>query len=260
VEGSVEVGREIVMGYDAFAEKWHERRRGGNSHSKELIEKPCVFELAGDIRDLDVLFLGCGSGEECAFVKEKGARKVYGFDNSHKLIELAEENYKECEFAVEDLKSFAVRKESFDIAIASLSLHYIESWQETFLRVYTSLRPGGTFIFSINHPARFGAEIIRGSDYSSFLGYTKTKEGTKVYGDYLNKRKINDVWFGELEVEFYHWNIEDVMKEVLQSKFTFIDLKEPKPIERAKKEDVDFYTIHSRIPQFLVVKLEKQNK
>ncbi len=246
------------MSYDAFADKWHDRRRGGNSHSKELIEKPCVFELAGDIRDLDVLFLGCGSGEECDFAKQKGARRVYGFDNSHKLIELAKQNYSECEFAVEDVKSFAVQKESFDIAIASLSLHYIESWQETFSRAYASLRTGGIFIFSINHPARFGAEIMRGSDYSSLLGYTKTKEGTKVYGDYLNKRKINDVWFGELEVEFYHWNIQDVMKEVLQSTFTLTDLREPKPIVRAEKDASDFYTIHSKIPQFLVVKLQKK--
>lgn len=245
------------MDYDEFAEKWHERRINGKAYSKDLIEKPCVFELLGDIRELDLLFLGCGSGEECVYAKEKGARYVYGIDNASKLIAIAKETCPSCEFFVEDLRSFTVQKEKFDRVVASLSLHYIENWQETFSRVWQSLRPGGIFVFSINHPARFGAEIERGNEYSSLLGYTKIKDDVRVYGDYLNKRKIKDMWFGELEVEFYHWNIESVMKEVLQSQFTLVELREPRVIPRGEKEAPLFYEIHSKIPQFLVLKLQK---
>ena len=150
-----------------------------------------------------------------------------------------------------------MQKENYDVCIASLVMHYVPDWQETFSRVWQSLHPGGIFVMSLNHPVKFGAEIVRGAEYSALLGYEKGKSGVKVYGDYLHKRKIKDVWLGGLEVEFYHQSIEDILKEVLRSQFKLISLSEPKPIERAQKEDPEFYEIHSKIPQFLILKLEK---
>lgn len=243
--------------YSAYAEEWHKNRKNKRSHSKEYIEKPAVSELIGDIRDQDILVLGCGSGVECHELMQKGARSVHGVDNAKGLIEIAEKEYTKCTFSCEDIRSFNVQKESFDICIASLVMHYIPEWSETFSRVCQSLRPGGTFVISLNHPVKFGADIARGAEYSALLGYEKGKSGVKVYGDYLHKRKIKDVWLGGLEVEFYHQSIEDILKEVLQSQFKLVSFSEPRPIARAQKEDPEFYEIHSKIPQFLILKLEK---
>ncbi len=244
-------------GYTEYADEWHKNRKNKRSHSKEYIEKPSVYEVIGDIRNNDVLVLGCGSGVECDELLQKGARKVHGIDNAKGLIEIAQKEYSKCTFSCEDIRSFAVKKESYDVCIASLVMHYIPEWQEAFSRVWQSLRPGGIFVMSLNHPVKFGAEIVRGAEYSAMLGYEKGKSGVRVYGDYINKRKIKDTWLGGLEVEFYHQSIEDILKEVLRSQFKFVSLSEPKPIERAQKEDPEFYEIHSKIPQFLVVTLQK---
>lgn len=243
--------------YTNYASEWHKNRKNKRSHSKEYIEKPCVQELVGDVVDLDVLVLGCGSGVECQELKEKGARRVKGIDSANGLITIAKEEYTECEFACEDIRTFCVEKESYDVCIASLVMHYIPEWQETLSRVWQSLRTNGVFVMSLNHPVKFGADITRGANYSALLGYEKGKEGVKIYGDYLNKRKVNDTWLGGLEVEFYHQSIESILKEVLKSQFKLLEVREPKPIERAQKEDPEFYEIHSKIPQFLVIKLQK---
>lgn len=249
--------RSSMADYSGYADEWHKNRKNKRSHSKEYIEKPSVYEAIGDIRNNDVLVLGCGSGVECDELLQKGARKVHGIDNAKGLIEIAQKEYPSCTFSCEDIRSFAVQKESYDVCIASLVMHYIPEWQETFSRVWQSLRPGGTFVMSLNHPVKFGAEIVRGAEYSAMLGYEKGKSGVKVYGDYINKRKIKDTWLGGLEVEFYHQSIEDILKEVLRSQFKLVSLSEPKPIERAQKEDAEFYEIHSKIPQFLVITLQK---
>lgn len=243
--------------YSGYADEWHKNRKNKRSHSKEYIEKPSVYEAIGDIRDTDILVLGCGSGVECDELKQKGARKVHGIDSAKGLIEIAQKEYQNCTFSCEDIRSFVVQKETYDVCIASLVMHYIPEWDETFSRVWQSLRPGGIFVMSLNHPVKFGADIVRGAEYSAMLGYEKGKSGVKVCGDYLNKRKIKDVWLGGLEVEFYHQSMEDILKKVLNSQFTLVSLSEPKPIKRAEKEDPEFYEIHSKIPQFLVIKLQK---
>ncbi len=238
--------------YNGYAEEWHKNRKNKRSHSKEYIEKPAVHEAVGDIHDADILVLGCGSGVECDELMQRGARSVHGIDNAKGLIEIAQKEYPRCTFSCEDIRSFSVQKEKYDVCIASLVMHYVPEWKETFSRVWQSLRSGGIFVMSLNHPVKFGANIVRGAEYSALLGYEKGKSGVRVYGDYLHKRKIKDIWLGGLEVEFYHQSIEDILKEVFRSEFTLVALTEPRPIERAQKEDPEFYEIHSKIPQFFL--------
>ena len=79
--------------YSAYADEWHKNRKNKRSHSKEYIEKPSVYEAIDDIRDQDILVLGCGSGVECDELIQKGARSVRGIDNAKGLIEIAQKEY-----------------------------------------------------------------------------------------------------------------------------------------------------------------------
>lgn len=47
--------------------------------------------------------------------------------------------------------------ESFDMIFSSLTLHYIKSYHMLIHNVYQWLRPGGHFVFSVEHPV-FTAE------------------------------------------------------------------------------------------------------
>src|SRR5699024_12088688 len=40
----------------------------------------------------------------------------------------------------------------FDVVISSLAFHYIQSFKSSCKKVYDSLIPGGSFVFSVEHP------------------------------------------------------------------------------------------------------------
>ena len=68
---------------------------------------------------------------------------------------------------------------------------------------------------------------------------------------------IDDRWFGDFDVSYYHRSMEAVMKDITQSGFQIVDFLEPKPIEEVKKIDPEFYEIHQRLPLFMIFELEK---
>ena len=47
-----------------------------------LIEWPAQLRIVGDVRGLDVLDVGCGTGEKARYFAEQGARSVMGVDLS----------------------------------------------------------------------------------------------------------------------------------------------------------------------------------
>src|SRR5262249_37182211 len=51
-----------------------------------------------------------------------------------------------------DLNHLALAAESVDLAYSALALHYLENLQGLIGQVHQALRPGGHFIFSVEHP------------------------------------------------------------------------------------------------------------
>lgn len=101
-----------------------------------------------------VLDLGCGYGWHCKYAAENGASKVLGIDLSHKMIEEAIKRnpdpkilYKIC-----GIEEYEYPENAWDCVISSLALHYIEDLESVFRCVHHTLKPGGTFIFNIEHP------------------------------------------------------------------------------------------------------------
>jgi hypothetical protein len=115
-------------------------------------------------------------------------------------------------------------------------------------------------LFSTHHPVRWAAEKITETDQETFLlGYSKNKkdETCRIHGDYLNTRKIKDVWFDDFEVSYYHKSMSSIITEILKSKFEIVDFIEPKAIDAAKKDENVFWEIHQKIPLFMIFELRK---
>jgi len=68
-----------------FFEEYQNLRKSDFS-ANELIEIPQLFELIGDVTNLSILDLGCGTGKHDRKLVEKGARKVVGIDLSNNMI------------------------------------------------------------------------------------------------------------------------------------------------------------------------------
>lgn len=112
--------------------------------------KPLFPPLAGK----DVLDLGCGYGWHCRYSAENGAGQVLGIDLSRKMIEEARRRNpdRRIEYRVCGIEAYEYLKNSWDCVISNLALHYIEDIEQVFRKVHRTLRPGGTFLFNIEHP------------------------------------------------------------------------------------------------------------
>lgn len=247
-------------GYDQNAERWSKRMRGQKSIAHKYLEKPAMYSKLPNLEGSSVLCLGCGSGEECVYLKERGAKRVVGTDTSKGLIEQAKYAYPGLEFLEMDMRHLSFEPESFDFVYSSLAIHYVQDWKSVFSAVHKILKRGGVFLFSTHHPIKWAAQADKKGASSSFtMGYTKREDQNdyEVYGDYLNERQITDVLAEGLKVTYYHKPLSSILSDIRDSGFEILDFAEPKAVPKAASERKDFYEIHQKIPLFMIFKLKK---
>lgn len=251
--------KKTIDAYTKYAEKWACQMRSGKNIAHKYLEKPAMYSCLPDLTDKKVLCLGCGTGEECQHLSEK-VSEIVGVDISEGLVNYAKASYPELKFHVMDMENLEFPDDSFDYVYSSLVMHYIDSWTKTLSEVKRVLKAGGIFLFSTHHPATWGAERFRGEEErTSFLGYKKRFNTNKVevFGDYLNTQKVDDVWFGDFPVTFYHRPMESLFSDILDSGFQIKKVLEPKAIEETKNIDPMFYEIRDKIPIFIIFELQK---
>ncbi|MGE5392286.1 MAG: class I SAM-dependent methyltransferase [Candidatus Saccharibacteria bacterium] len=250
-----------IKSYDDNAGAWARRIRSRKNYAHEYLEKPAMYGKLPDLAGLEVLCIGCGSGEECDRLKKLGAAKVVGIDISRGLIEQAKYAFPGVEFLVMDMEKMNFPDSSFDFIYSSLTLHYAKEWTGILRNAFRILRLEGRVLFSTHHPIKWGAESAReGKRSSVLLGYYKyddEKEKWEIFGDYLNTRRVQGKWFDELEVAYYHKPLSEILREIRESGFVVSDFLEPKAAAGAKKIRPDFYEIHQKIPLFMIFELFK---
>jgi len=156
-----------IKEYNKNFKEWLNKKGLAHSH----LEKPAMYSLLGNVRGKTILCLGCGAGEECAYIKSLGAKKVIGVDISKGLIKLAKRNFPDIEFKVMDMEKLKFAKSSFDLIYSSLVLHYVKNWVRVFNEVKKVLKKNGVFLFSTHHPA-----------YSSALKKLKVMKNYRFWG------------------------------------------------------------------------------
>jgi SAM-dependent methyltransferase len=101
-----------------------------------------------------VVDLGCGFGWFCRWAREAGAAEVLGLDVSANMLARARETTSDpaITYRQADLETLELPAGSFDLAYSSLTLHYLENLAGPFAMVRRALVPGGSFVFSAEHP------------------------------------------------------------------------------------------------------------
>jgi ubiquinone/menaquinone biosynthesis C-methylase UbiE len=248
--------KKSIQEYNKNFKEWLEKKGIVHSH----IEKPAMYSALGSVRGKTILCLGCGAGEECAYIKSLGAKRVVGIDISKSLIETAKKNFPDIEFEVMDMEKLNFAKSFFDLVYSSLVLHYVEDWTKTLNKIRRVLKKDKIFLFSTHNPIYWSAlKKENGNEKSHVLGYLKNKKTkkTKVYGDYLNIRKINDIWFDNFKVTYYHKPFSSIMENIIKSGFKIIDCIEPRPLNSMKKIDLEYWKKSNKLPLFIIFKLQK---
>ena len=225
-----------------------------------LYEKPAMYGLLPDLHGKDVLSLGCGSGEDSRYLKQAGAALSVGTDISEGMIAIASQTPGDCEFQVMNMEHLEFDDESFDFIYSSLAIHYIEDWSQVMREAYRVLRPGGTFLFSANHPVNDIAFERTEDDedhYLRVLGkYRDKKTNTvKVLGNYVARKSVDGS--NDLEVTTWTKSFGEISSEVSQAGFVIANIVEPVPDEKMREVSPENYELLTKIPGFVILKLKK---
>lgn len=117
-------------------------------------EWPALRALLPDLRDRAVLDLGCGFGWFCRWAREAGAVSVLGIDVSERMLARAKAETADAAitYARADMERLELPPASFDLVYSSLAFHYIADLDRLMAEVHRALVPGGSLVFSVEHP------------------------------------------------------------------------------------------------------------
>ncbi len=191
--------------------------------ANELIEIPQLFKLIGDVKNLSILDLGCGTGKHDRKLIEMGAKKVIGIDLSNNMINEAIKNTSsdKIEYKVMSMNDIDKLEEKFDMVVSSLAIHYIVDYDGLCKKVYNLLAPSGRFIFSYGHPMDSCAIL---NDYSNNYVIINDKKYFLI-SDYNNEGKRVSHWFVD-GVETYHRNMSHLINGLIDAGFNLERIEE----------------------------------
>lgn len=136
--------------------------------------------IIGEIKDLYMLDLGCGTGTLLKYYSSKN--KTYGIDEMPEMIKIAKAKDKNTHYSIGDIKNFKIDKKFDVITCAFDTINHLSSlneWEQLFKTVSINLSVGGMFIFDFNTIDGFNNYSYQtifkqiGKDY--FLMRAKTK-------------------------------------------------------------------------------------
>ncbi|HEY3269009.1 MAG TPA: class I SAM-dependent methyltransferase [Armatimonadota bacterium] len=217
----------------------------------EALEQPAMASLLPDVAGLAVLDLGCGAGDLCRQLHAAGAVGVTGVDVSSRMLNLARaaggDGIRYVHQAIED---FDAPDASFDLVVSSLAFHYVRDFEAALAGIARWLRPGGTLVFSQEHPVCTAAQ-------GTHPGWARDERGAKRYWTldrYHDEGMRESHWFVDGVIK-YHRTTATILNALLDQGFRIQRVLEPHavPEEEARRPEL---LEERRRPPFLLVKAE----
>lgn len=207
--------------------------------------------LIPELRNKSVLDLGCGFGWHCRYAREKQASSVIGVDISEKMLQKAIEitddpSISYIHMPMEDINFL---HEQFDVVISSLALHYIKSFERICQKVFNYLKPGGSFVLSVEHP------IFTSRNEQEWC-YDNQENRKHWPVDNYQSEGLRETTFLNEDVIKYHRTFSTYINALVDADFSIRAVKEPKPSKQLLKSDPEMKD-ELRRPMFLIISAEK---
>ena len=176
------------------------------------------LRLCGDVSGKRVLDLGCGAGENAIAFALQGAH-VIAVDASTGQLQLARQLADAADLAF-------LRADSIDLAIAVGLLGEVDDVDRLLRQAQRVLRPGGAFVFSVDHPV------------SLALGRDHAAPGALPLGSYVLRRSYFDVKPATVirdgeRIDIYPRTMADIFASLHRAGFRVDVLLEPEPVRTA---------------------------
>ena len=216
--------------YEVFADDFRGHAADGvyNAH----YDRPACLALLGDLAGRRVLDAACGPGLYAAELTARDA-EVVGFDQSPRMVALAQRQVPNGEFGVHDLAAplLWLDDASVDLVLLALAIEYVDDRVAALSELRRVLRPGGALVLSRPHP---------------------TGDWLRHGGNYFQPRVIEETFSRGWQLRYWIGPLQQTCEELHQAGFLIERLLEPRPVPEAADIDPDGYrrlTSTHRLPR-----------
>ena len=210
------------------------------------------LQFLGEVRDKRVLEIGCGGGQ-CSIAFAKRGAIATGVDISDKQIafarQLAEQEHVSATFLQGDVVDLSpIPDASHDLVFSAYALQFVEHMDRCFAEVARVLRPGGLFVFSLDHPFwHCLAEkelLVESSYFDTAYWYEWEQKGMSTHP------KMTE----------YHRTLGEWYRLLRGAGFDVLDIVEPEPVAEGSGQDWGEYYSPERqrmVPATIIWKSRK---
>lgn len=235
----------------AFYENYIALRKQSNGLNNAL-ENPHFKKLLPEVKEKDILDLGCGFGKASYEYIQGGAKKVVAVDISDNMVQHARENYAapNLSYCISPIQEYDYPENAFDVVVSSLCFHDIEDYKTLIQNIKRTLRTGGVLLFSQEHPYTL-ANIEKTSWQQDANGDKKHW----IVDNYHEEGARRHDWFVE-DVLKYHRTLENIINTLIKHGFLIDHLGEPFALPAFEKDAPELKDERRR-PPFLFVRCRK---
>lgn len=215
----------------------------------------CMGDLAGKV----VLDYGCGDGRYARMLAAQGAGQVIGVDMSHNMIAAAiaaDPDSSVQYYELPDNRLTPLSDRSVDIVAANMVFMMSPSkadLAQSFAEIHRVLKPGGTFVYCITHPAFVDKDAYDCRRAFEGDGFQYLKEGYR----YRFILKDDDGAMIDGGFYDYHYTLTTYLQTTIDTGFTLRSFEEM----RYPDEFVTRYAIAEefrRYPQSIMIAWRKE--
>jgi SAM-dependent methyltransferase len=236
--------------WEAHAGWWQDGfSEGADPEYEEQILPMAAEHMAGAV---DVLDIGCGEGQVARLAVRIGARRVVGIDPTWAQVEVAAARGGGPSYARSGAASLPFADGSFDTAVACLVFEHITDVDGAIAEVARILRPGGRFLFFLNHP-------LLQTPNSGWIDDQVLDPPEQYWriGPYLvEDESIEEVEKGVF-IPFIHRPLSRYVNALADAGLTLTRMEEPAPppgfLDRASE-----YAAAASIPRLLMLRCERR--
>ncbi|GIF77061.1 class I SAM-dependent methyltransferase [Asanoa siamensis] len=249
--------------YELIAAQWSTVCGADGDETRRFFSDDSLFGLLGDVRDQDLVDLGCGTGYLSRKLADMGAR-VTGVDQSDAMLSIARRDESADLRAIRFLNAsiadmHALDTDSFDAAVSNYVFHDLTDYEQAIREAYRVLRPGGRFVMVIAHPC-FSCGPKRWEPTAADSPRQEDLRAFSVDRYFTRDSYVMD-WDGFEPVPYLHRPLRDYWRAFRSAGFNVDEFDEPSLNDTGRAVLEPWQTAHAdRIAPACVFKLSKPMK
>ena len=205
------------------ASGWIDGVTRGDVNRIHLLDAP-MLRLAGDVKGIRALDVGCGEGRFCRMLAEREASTT-GLDPTPPLIAHARGLHPEGEYLEGVAESLPFPDDSFELVVSYLTLIDIADFRLAIAEMARVLRPGGRLLVA----------NLQSFATTRAIAWYRNEQGEKLHvavEEYFEERAVRAEW-GRISILNWHRPMQAYMEAFLSSGFVLRAFEEPQPTEEA---------------------------